>query len=203
MSYPFAGLLVVTAVVFAFGPAGAADPPKDLLRLADKDKVKAYRDEVERAAEFGDRLANKRVVLAAMVGYKRKVDDKADAAASEVVETLHYDYDRGKTVRTVYDLTAKKVVKSDLLEAHPTPLAVDEVTAAKQLAQEKDAKVAALLAKHGADQVTVSTLAPVVSDKKHPNYGKRLAVLIYSPAGKLTESRRVTVNLSDKSVVPD
>ena len=189
------------AVLWVAITAVASEPPAGLSKLLDPDKLKDVQSRLENSADFADRVKGKRVVLASASAYTEKADG-ADAAI-EFVETLHFRYDDGKTIRTVLNLSANKVVKVEELAAYPTPLAGNEVAEAKKLAEEKDEKVKVLVANTPAGNLTVSTLAPVVSDKKHANYGKRLAVVIYSPKGKLAETQKVLVNLTDKTVSRD
>jgi hypothetical protein len=203
VSHSIAPLLLAAVAAFALcRPVAAADPPKGLVKPIDPDGLKELQGAVEGSSEFAELTKGKRVVLSSLVGYSDKAAE-TDATASEFAEALHFNYDDGKTIRTVYNRTAKKVVKSEALSAYPTPLAGEEVAAARKLAEEKDEKVKALVANTPAGDLTVSTLAPVVSKKDHPNYGKRLAVLIYSPKGKLPETQKVLVNLTDKTVSRD
>lgn len=197
-----AGVLRASGAVLLFAFAAvASDPPAGLSKPLDPDKLKDVQSRLENAADFADRVKGKRVVLASAAVYTEKAGG-ADAAV-EFVETLHFRYDDGKTIRTVLNLSANKVANVEELAAYPTPLAGEEVVEAKKLAEEKDEKVKAVVANTPAGNLTVSTLAPVVSDKKHANYGKRLAVVIYSPKGKLAETQKVLVNLTDKTVSRD
>jgi Cu2+-containing amine oxidase len=154
---------------------------------------------LEKTSEFADAVkGKKKVVASTMVRYR----DKPEGAPteSEFVETLHFDYDGGKTIRTVYNLTDNKVVKLQTLEAYPTPLAEEELAEARKLAADKDERVKALLRKYKEEQITVGALAPVVSERKNKDFGKRIAILQLTPKEKLTDTVTVTVNLTDQTV---
>jgi hypothetical protein len=157
--------------------------------------------EVESSPEFVKVAKGKKVVASTVVRYKEKPEG-ADSE-HELVETLHFDYDDGKTIRTAYDLSSKKVVKIDLLEAYPTPLAPEEVKAAKTLAKEKDPRAKELARKYTEKELEIQTLSPVVADKKSKLYGKRLAIVILRPKAKLAETVSVKVNLTDNTLVKD
>jgi len=121
-------------------------------------------------------------------------------AASEHVETLHFDYSTGKTIVTVYDVARKKVIKLEQLAAYPTPLADEELAQAKELARARDKRVRELYAKYGEKKVTVDALTPVIASPKDKRFGKRLTILTLTPKEHLPDTVSVTVDLTDKTV---
>ena len=98
-------------------------------------------------------------------------------------------------------------MRVEKLEAYPTPVADPELERAKKIAKDKSEALAKFLREHG-DNVTVSHLAPVVSDRKSALFGKRLVLLTYRT--KIDPKRpdqgaslRVEVNLTDEQLVPE
>src|SRR5947207_3042070 len=76
----------------------------------------AIERELSKSPEFTSAAKGKKVIASTMMTYKEKPNDSATEA--EFVESLHYNYDSGKTIRTVLNRTAEKVVKVDLLDAY-------------------------------------------------------------------------------------
>jgi replicative superfamily II helicase len=155
-------------------------------------------ESLEKSAEFARAVKDKKVVASTMVRYKEK---PADALREvEFAEALHFNYDDGTTIRTIFNLSRREVVKVETLEAYPTPLADEEVEQALDLAMEKSVEVRSLLEKFNRDRVKLKSLAPVIADKKDKRYGKRIAILSLMPKEVLADSVSVTVNLTEKTV---
>jgi hypothetical protein len=154
--------------------------------------------ELAKSPAFAKATKGKKVVASTVVQYA-----STPAGAKEpqqMIEALHFRYDDGKTLRTTYNMSTKKVTKLEALEAYPTPLAAEEVAEAKKLAQKQDKKVNDLMMKYKGPELRVQALAPVISEKKHKLFGKRLARLVLTPKKQLKDSVSVTVNLTDKKV---
>lgn len=193
----FSGMGLIVSIILWDGAASfGADTPKTITQPQERAMIQ---EALERSPAFAEAIKGKqKVVASTMVRYK----DKPEGAATEsdFVETLHFDYDTGKTIWTIYNITDKKVVKIETLEAYPTPLAEEEITQAKKLAADKDERVKNLFQKYKENQVTVNALAPVIADKTDKRFGKRLAILVLTPKKQLGEAVSVTVNLTDKTV---
>jgi hypothetical protein len=188
----------VVAIILGCGGVAAqvAETPKAITRQEERAMIQKA---LENSPAFAEAIKGKqKVVASTMVRYKDK--PQGAATESDFVESLHFEYDTGKTIRTIYNLTDKKVVKIEKLEAYPTPLADEEVGQAKSLAAEKNDKVQALFRKYKEDQIEVSALAPVIADRNNKRFGKRLAILLLTPKEKLADAVSVTVNLTDKTV---
>jgi hypothetical protein len=189
---PLIGSVILCTVALSLG----AEAPKPVTQPKERAVIQ---EALEKSAAFAEAVKGKqKVVASTMVRYKNKPDGAA--TESEFVETLHFDYDTGRTIRTIYNITEKKLVQVELLEAYPTPLAVEEITEATKLAKDKHERVRALLQKYKEEKVTVEALAPVVADRKNKRFGKRLAILVMSPKEKLADTVSVTINLTDKIV---
>ncbi|MEX0679685.1 MAG: hypothetical protein WD063_21630 [Pirellulales bacterium] len=153
---------------------------------------------VERSPEFRKATNDyKKVVATAASRILYEEDPQRD-----VMEVLHYRYDDGKTIRTLFNAADNKSIKTEELEAYPTPLADEELEQAKKLARSQEKRVNDLFVRHEEEEVTVRALAPVISDRKNKLYGKRLAILRYMPMGKPAEAVTVEVNLTDGVVLP-
>ena len=159
-------------------------------------------DVIAKSSTFAAAIKGKKKVVASTLLRFKEKDDKADSEF-EFAEALHFDYDSGRTIRTLFNLTEGKAVKVEALEAYPTPLADEEFNQAITLATEKDERVSALRKKHQEADLEIQALAPVISDKKNKRFGKRLAILTFMPKTKLEESVSVTVNLTDDVVLPE
>jgi Cu2+-containing amine oxidase len=174
----------------------SAESPK----LITQPKERAIIQEaLEKSPSFAEAIKGKKKVIAStMIRYKEK--SEGGETESELVETLHFDYDTGKTIRAIYNMTDKKMIKLEKLAAYPTPLTEDELAQARNLAEDKDEKVKALYKKYNKNQVTVEALAPVIADRSNKRFGKRLAILVLTPKEKAAETVTITVNLTDKTV---
>ena len=98
-----------------------------------------------------------------------------------VVETLHFRYDGGVTIRSKLDANTREVLEVEELHAYPTPLAPAERDEAIELAREKSERVRKLLHEDAGGQPDVNILVPVVSDDKNPKFGHRLVILSVGP----------------------
>ena len=97
-----------------------------------------------------------------------------------VVETLHFRYDGGVTIRSKLDANTREVLLVEELRAYPTPLCPVERDEAIELAREKSERVRKLYEDAGG-QPDVNILVPVVSDDKNPKFGHRLVILSVGP----------------------
>jgi len=165
------------------GAAIAADAPEDPLVA-----------EVRKSPEFRKAVAGKNKVVLCV---RREVTGAA--RGEDMVEMSFFNYNNGKTVRATIDPKEKKVVKVESFEAYPTPLAEEEKRRAEVLAKEKDDKVIDMLKKYGGE-VEFSHLAPVISNKKSPRFGKRIVILYARPKEAKGRSVMVTVDLTDEVV---
>ena len=89
----------------------------------------------EESPMYTSAVEGKKVVACKIVKYTDQPE--GTNAPSEYVEALQFNYDDGKTIRTVYSVAEDAVVKVEELEAYPTPLADEELERAKELAKEK------------------------------------------------------------------
>jgi hypothetical protein len=188
-------VLLASVILWTRAASLGADTPKAIMQSTERATVQ---EALEKSPAFAEAVKGKsKVVASTMVRYK----DKPEGATteSEFVESLHFDYDTGKTIRTIYNNSDKKVVKIETLAAYPTPLATEEIAQAKKLAEDKDEKVKALFEKYKENQVTVNALAPVISDQTNKRFGKRLVHLAFTPKEKPSDTVSVTVNLTDKT----
>jgi len=157
---------------------------------------------LQKSPEFLKAVQSKtKVVVCSMVSFRAR----ATGALKEepLVETMHYRYDDGVTVRTTFNTTEKKVVKVEQLPAYPTPLATEELRDARTLAQEKEPAVNALMKRYKQADLTIQTLNPVVSNRMSKLFGKRLVILLIAPKDKPEERVTVTVNLTDRTIARD
>ena len=121
-----------------------------------------------------------------------------------VVETLHFRYDGGVTIRSKLDANTREVLQVEESRL-PTPLGPVERDEAIELAREKSERVRKLYEDAGG-QPDVNILVPVVSDDKNPKFGHRLVILSVGPKPPADRDaappRRVTVevDLSDGTV---
>lgn len=154
----------------------------------------------ETAPQFRREVAGrKKVIATTMTLFSTRASPSS--AEQQVVEALHFRYDDGKTIRTMFNATEQKVIRIDILEAYPTPLAGEEIEKAKELAKAKDAKIRQLIEGTPQEQLKIEFLSPVVSDKRDPRYGKRLVIVIVS-SKDAPGSEKVTLNLTDETVSP-
>lgn len=193
-----AGMFLAVEISLSFGLLVlAAETPKLVTQASVRSTIQ---EALNQSPAFSEIVRGKKVVPSTMITYKAR--PPGAATESELVEALHFNYDNGKTIRTIYNLTDKKVVKIDALEAYPTPLANEEVAEARNLAAEKDDRTRAVLRKYR-DQMTVSALAPVIADRANKRFGKRLAILVFTAKRNPADGVTVTVNLTDKTVSRD
>lgn len=191
------GLILATSTSLFFGTGiVAGETSKAILQPQERAMIEGL---LQNSPDFSEAVKGKKVVASTMVRYKEKPEEAA--TESEFVEVLYFNYDDGNTIRAVYNLTEKKIVMIEAMEAYPTPLASEEIAQAKKLAEETNEKVKVLMRKYKNNQVAVQALAPVIADKSDKRYGKRLAILIFTPKEKLVDSVSVTVNLTDKTVL--
>jgi hypothetical protein len=197
MAASFAALCLIAGINLWFGAlAPGADTPK---RVTDPEERAAILDALKKDPQFAAIIGGKRkVVPSTMVRYRHRPEGAA--AEAEFVKTLHFDYDTGKTIHTVYNMTEKRVTNVETLEAYPTPLAAEEKAVATKLAEAENEDVKDLFRKYKEQEVTIQALAPVIADKAHKHFGKRLAILVLSPKGNHADTVTVTVNLTDKAV---
>jgi hypothetical protein len=176
-------------------------------RLETKEQRQPFLAKVEASPEFKELSQAKkdpRLVVANVVKYT--IDEGKDK--SLMVEVLHFKYEGGVTIRSLYDVRQEKVVKVEPLHAYPTPLAGEEVKEAIRLAKEQSRQVRELYPVSKGpetpgkkDQPTVEALAPVISDPERPNYAHRLVLLTFIPRSEKTPSVSVQVDLTDKKVI--
>jgi hypothetical protein len=193
-----AGMLLAAGISLSFGlPAFGAETPKLVTQASVRNMIQ---EALNQSPAFSEITRGKKVVPSTMLRYKAR--PPGAPTESDFVEALHFNYDNGKTIRTIYNLTDKNVVKIDALEAYPTPLASEEIAEARKLADEKDDRARAVLRKYR-DQIAVSALAPVIADRSNKRFGKRLAILVFTPKRNPADGVTVTVNLTDKTVSRD
>jgi len=149
---------------------------------------------MQKSPEFAREATGKKLVLCSVVRYAA---DPAAGLPQDIVEAVHYRYDDGVTLRTVCTPADRKVVEVEALTAYPTPLAPEEIEAARALAREKDAVLQKILAEGGT--LAVETVALVMAERSNKLFGKRLAVVIARP--KTGAPVWVTVNLTDRTIV--
>jgi hypothetical protein len=189
-----ARFLLLAAAVAAI--AHAAESPQ----LTDAQRMDVIR-RIEASDEFRKATAaqaDRRLEFANITTYTVKPKDGPER---QYVQTLHFKYDGGRTVRTTYDLTANRVVKIESLEAYPTPLSPGEVTRAVNLAREKSDRVRAILTLHG-DKANIQHLAPVIADRADRRFGHRLVILTVRGPKDVTETATVEVDLTAQTVAP-
>jgi hypothetical protein len=190
---------IATSLLWTWNLASRDDTPKPVTQPHERAQIQAW---LEKSAPFAEAVKNKNKVIACtMTRYLEKPE--GTATKLEFMEALHFDYDTGKTIRSICNEREHKVVKIETLEAYPTPLAAEELALATKLAKEKDERAKVLFKKYNQEQITVEALAPVISDRKNKNFGKRLAILIFSPKKKLRDTVSVTINLTDETVSVD
>jgi hypothetical protein len=172
-----AGMLLVAGIsLSAASVAFGADVPTLVTQTSLRNMIQ---EALNASPAFSEVAKGKKLVPSTMIRYRAT---RAGATTeSDLVEALHFNYDDGKTIRTLYDLTDKKVIKVDALEAYPTPLANQEIAEAKKLASEKDERAKALLQKYRDNEISVGALAPVIADRANKRFGKRLAILVLAP----------------------
>jgi hypothetical protein len=136
----------------------------------------------------------KKLVVCSMVQFTAK---RGELKGKQIVQALHYDYDKGMTIRTTLDSQGKKVVRLEKLEAYPTPLAPSELRRAVKLASEHSPSFKSAMNKYKEDDRNVEAMVPVVSDRKSKLFGKRLVSVRVVPREHPEKSVAVTVNLTD------
>jgi hypothetical protein len=164
----------------------------------DRDFIKA-RDKGKATAIAPTRLV--RFVHSTMLRFK--ATPLGAAAEQELVQSLHFRYLDGKTIRTTCTAANARVLKIEELEAYPTPLTDQEIADAQKLAREKDSRVKEMFKKYKASDLDIQAVAPVVAFRKNPLFGKRLATLFLTPKKNAGAVLSVTVNLTDGEVVAD
>ena len=188
-----AAVVLLALTILGAGEMTAASPI--LLKGVERE---ALLKEIAKSPAFVKATKGKKVVASTVLQYA--VIPAGSKEPQQIIEALHFRYDDGKTLRTTYNMSAKKLTKLEALEAFPTPLAPEEITDAKKLAQKQSKKVSDLMTKYPGPELGVQALAPVISEKKHALFGKRLARLVLTPKKNLKSTVSVTVNLTDKKV---
>jgi hypothetical protein len=122
----------------------------------------------------------------------------AAAPVSQLVETIHYVYGSGETIKTIVDENTGRVQALEAKVAYPTPLTADELKGAIKIAR-TEPKVEALFG-GGEDKVRVTHLSPVYPNPSHPFHRQRIVILQMQSAGGLKVS--ATVNLTARAIVP-
>ena len=184
--------------LFAMGMVvvmAAADDKQASRALTEAESRKPYVDALETSPEF-KKIAERRngttMPLCQMVRLPAGKDKP------EVVETLHFKYDEGVTIRTRIDAQKMIVLKTEKLRAYPTPLAAEELEKAVGLAREKSAPVNKIYG-DAEGKPDVTALVPVISDAMSPRFGHRLVILSVGPKppadAKAPPGKRVTVEI--------
>jgi hypothetical protein len=156
-------------------------------------------DLLEASPDFVRATEDKRRIIASTMTRYKDIPREAIGEA-EFVEALHFDYDTGSTIRTVYNLTERRVTRIEALKSYPTPLSEEEIALATKLAIDRDDKTRELFLKSKEDKITVNALAPVIVDKTSNQFAKRIAILVFRPMEPPAEPVSVTVNLTDGSI---
>jgi hypothetical protein len=161
-------------------------------------QIQSFQRQLMEIPAFANQVTGKKVVLARMSKFQEATSDNQ---GEEIIESLHYRYDDGKTLRVRMSAKSRALVgKVEVEEAYPTPLAPEETARALALAREKSPPIEELFRTKGEAALIVSFLAPVISDPKHPLYGQRLAIIQVIPKKEPEKGANITINLTKETV---
>ena len=141
----------------------------------------------------------KKVRLSTAVIYSKK--PVGGNTEQRYVKTLHYHYEDGKTIRTVYNPETRKVEKIDFLDGYPTPPGTDEQSEARKIAEDQIETVKELRRATKDEEMVVTFLSPSIPDRKHPHFRKRLVTVYYTPKSGRAGVVWVTINLTDGKII--
>ncbi len=186
----------------ATGERQAGQPSQGEEHVASDDVPDAVAQEARRFAEtqvsLQDTLKQSRIVYIGIERIREKTK-KGEDDPREIYRVIHYRYDDDTALHSV--LTLKDAVLLDYQEfPHlSTPLAKEELDAARTLALNDD-DVRAKLGKYYADLVTVEALVIRTASEADPWFGRRIVQLLFRVDRDYLRSPRVIVDLT-KSVV--
>ncbi|MEW4566617.1 hypothetical protein AB1L88_02000 [Tautonia sp. JC769] len=210
MMRPFS---IALGLVLASTISAASDDeetePGDVRTLTDQDQRAPYLEALDESSRFQEATGRDdaaRLPLCSMIRLPIGSVGASDAPDRVVVETLHFKYDEGVTIRSRIDAESREVVSVEKLRAYPTPLAPEELEEAMKLAREESDAVQGLFEEARDDGPKVTHLVPVISDPDNPRFGSRIVLLQLrlrpEPGADEPPGRGLTVevNLTDRMV---
>jgi Cu2+-containing amine oxidase len=141
---------------------------------------------------------NPRRVLVSVSAVRSKVGD----ATRRIATVLQYEYEGGKTIRTVVDVDNAQVKDVKQFTAYPTPFAPEERLEAASLAARKLPEIRELLEQQPSAPYDIMPTA--ISERTSPKYGHRIArVIFYRTTNGRKVPIQVDVDLTDRSATLD
>jgi Cu2+-containing amine oxidase len=201
-----AGLLGSALIVGAFASASAQDHPAANLpiprsSLTDAEQARAIQlanpqGSISTASQLHPSSSrtqpNRTVVSRVQAVGADKVDQRL------AVVTL-YQYEGNLTLNRLVDVNSGQVIEEDRISGAGAPVANVEGEYARSLVM-ADSRVQKLI--ENVQGASVTLLLTNISDPASPLFGKRVVnALINTPEGYLTEVPRISVNLTDATVI--
>ncbi len=199
-----AALVAMSALVAVPAEAQQVDHPASGLpiprsHLTPEDRDRAIRIATGGAVEPGLARSPSRAGRTVVSRVEMTVGDKDDPESLFAVVTM-YNYTRHETIRRVIDVARARIVSERVDNDGSAPLAPVETDQARRLVL-GDSRIPQLLGA-SLDNVDLEFLNPLITDTRHPCFGKRVALVLFRKGrGYLTGPPSVCANLTDDEVV--
>ena len=180
-------------------PAGGLPIPRS--HLTPEDRARAIRIATGVAVEPGLTPSFSRAGRTVVSRVEMTVGDKDDPESLFAIVTM-YNYERHETIRRLIDLLRARIASEQVANDGSAPLAPVETDQARRLVA-SDSRIPQFLGA-SLDNVDLEFLNPLITDTRHPCFGKRVALVLFKNArGYLSGPSLVYVNLTDDAVVID
>lgn len=178
-------------------PASGLPIPRSHLTPEERDR--ATRIATGGAVEPGLARSFSRTDRVVVSRVEMTVGDKNDPDSLFAIVTM-YDYERHETIRRLIDVVRGRIVSERVANDGSAPLAPVETDQARRLVL-SDSRIPRLLGA-SLDAVDLEFLNPLITDTRHPCFGKRVALVLFrKDRGYVTGPSSVYANLTDEEVV--